>query len=184
MTSLATYVNIGPISYVYKGRRSFAVWPYFSYGRKIANTLNRPPLNLSHPKGPIDLEAIALANALAKEYAAIAARKAAKEKRDNFIKNTPKPPTTIKQPSPGKGTPNKNPPIPPPPPPPPDIRVSLCPPGDYFDRKTSKCVPCPTGKQYITGSGCQPCPPGTTGESIHTGCSHIGPDGKSYTFIA
>lgn len=98
------------------------------------------------------------------------------------IKSTPKKPTTTKQSSPGKNTPNKNPAIPPPPPP--DIKVSLCLPGEYLDKNTSRCKPCPTGPmQYITGSGCSPCPPGTTGESIHTGCSQVGPDGKSYTFI-
>lgn len=99
------------------------------------------------------------------------------------IKSTPKKPTTTKQSSPGKGTPNKNPAIPSPPPP--NIKVSLCLPGEYFDKNTSRCKPCPIGpKQYITGSGCQPCPPGTTGESIHTGCSQVGLDGKYYTFIA
>jgi hypothetical protein len=109
----------------------------------------------------------------------------AKPNSRKVIKTTPKKPNTTQQSSPGKGTPNKNPPIPPPPPPPPDIRVSLCLPGTYLDIKTGKCVPCPTGKgQYIRGSGCQPCPPGSTGESIHTGCTRVGPDGNSYTMIA
>lgn len=108
----------------------------------------------------------------------------AKKNSQKSVKNTPKKQNTTKQSSPGKGIPNKNPAIPKPPPPPPDIKVSLCLPGTYFDTRTSRCEPCPTGRQYIKGSGCQPCPPGTTGESIHTGCSHIGPDGKSYTFIA
>ena len=108
----------------------------------------------------------------------------AKPNSQKSVKNTPKKGTTTKQSSPGKGTPNKNPSIPKPPPQPPDIKVIHCLPGTYFDAKTSRCEPCPVGRFYIKGSGCQPCPPGTTGESIHTGCSHIGPDGKSYTFIA
>jgi len=109
----------------------------------------------------------------------------AKPNSRKAIKTTPKKPNTTKQSSPGKPTPNKNPAIPPPPPPPPDIKVSLCLPDTYLDIKTGKCVPCPTGKgQYIRGSGCQPCPPGSTGESIHTGCTRVGPDGNSYTMIA
>ena len=109
----------------------------------------------------------------------------AKPNSKKTVKNTPKKPNTIKQSSPGKGTPNKNPTIPKPPPPPPDIIVSLCLPDTYLDIKTGNCVPCPTGKgQYIRGSGCQPCPPGSTGESIHTGCTRVGPDGNSYTMIA
>jgi hypothetical protein len=108
----------------------------------------------------------------------------AKPNSQKSLKNTPKKGVTKKQSSPGKGTPNKNPTIPKPPPPPPDIKVSLCLPGTYFDTKTSRCVPCPTGRQYIKGSGCQPCPPGSVGESIHTGCTRVGPDGNSYTMIA
>jgi hypothetical protein len=129
------------------------------------------------------------------------------------VKFTPKPTNIARRPSPKKPTPNKNPPIPPPPPPPPPSPPAFppdkimqrpcpmciaslnpnnksycpeckpCPPGWYVGAK-GECLKCPIGKQYITGSGCSPCPPGTTGESIHTGCTSVGPDGNSYTFIA
>jgi hypothetical protein len=137
----------------------------------------------------------------------------AKKNSKKFVKNTPKKQNTIKQSSPGKGTPNKNPTIPKPPPPPPPSPPAFppdkimqrpcpicimslnpdaksycpeckpCPPGWYAGEE-GECLKCPIGKQYITGSGCSPCPPGTTGESIHTGCTRVGPDGNSYTMIA
>lgn len=232
--------NIGPITYVYNGRTSTAVWPYFTYDSKGLDALQKQAM----PGGNQDLDAVVLASAIqaaldkfdndaAKKasadrkaindaaYAAMAARNyaqmnasttvitasnpvvppikpfttntptlatkvvviTAKKNSKKFIKYTPKKGTTTKQSSPGKPTPNQNPAIPPPPPP--DIKVSLCLPGEYLDKNTSRCEPCPTGpKQYIKGSGCQPCPPGTTGESIHTGCSQIGPDGRVVIMIA
>lgn len=130
------------------------------------------------------------------------------------IKPTPKKPTTTKQSSPGKPTPNKNPVIPPPPPPPPPSPPLFPSDPDKIPQKPCPmciasldpnnrsycppCEPCPPGwyvgpdgeclkcslKGYVKGSRCAPCPPGTTGESIHTGCSQVGPDGKTYTFIA
>lgn len=138
----------------------------------------------------------------------------AKKNSKKFIKNTPKPPTIKKPSSPGKPEPNNNPPIPPPPPPPPPSPplfpsdpakipqkpcpmciASLdpnnrsycppcepCPPGWYVGPE-GECLKCAL-KGYVKGSGCAPCPPGTTGESIHTGCSQIGPDGRVVTMIA
>ena len=137
----------------------------------------------------------------------------AKKNSKRAIKFTPKPPNKSKLPSPKKPTPNNNPPVPPPPPPPPPSPPAFppdkimqqpcpmciasldpnnksycpeckpCPPGWYVGAE-GECLKCPIGKQYITGSGCSPCPPGTTGESIHSGCTSIGPDGNSYMMIA
>ena len=233
--------NIGSITYVYNGKTSTAVWPYFTYDSKGLNALQKQAM----PGGNLNLDAVVLASAIqaaldkfandaAKKasadikaindaaYAAMVARTYAqmnasttvitasnpvvppikpfttnkpilatkvvvitgKKNSRKFIKYNPKKGTTTKQSSPGKPTPNQNPAIPKPPPPP-DIKVSLCLPGEYLDKNTSRCEPCPTGpKQYIKGSGCQPCPPGTTGESIHTGCSRIGPDGRVVIIIA
>ena len=232
--------NIGSITYVYNGKTSTAVWPYFTYDSKGLNALQKQAM----PGGNLNLDAVVLASAIqaaldkfandaAKKasadikaindaaYAAMVARTYAqmnasttvitasnpvvppikpfttnkptlatkvvvitgKKNSKKFIKYNPKKVTTKKQSSPGKPTPNQNPAIPPPPPP--DIKVSLCLPGEYLDKNTSRCEPCPTGPmQYIKGSGCQPCPPGTTGESIHTGCSQVGPDGRVVTMIA
>ena len=233
--------NIGSITYVYNGKTSTAVWPYFTYDSKGLNALQKQAM----PGGNLNLDAVVLASAIqaaldkfandaAKKasadikaindaaYAAMVARTYAqmnasttvitasnpvvppikpfttnkpilatkvvvitgKKNSRKFIKYNPKKGTTTKQSSPGKPTPNQNPAIPKPPPPP-DIKVSLCLPGEYLDKNTSRCEPCPTGPmQYIKGSGCQPCPPGTTGESIHTGCSQVGPDGRVVTMIA
>ena len=233
--------NIGSITYVYNGKTSTAVWPYFTYDSKGLNALQKQAM----PGGNLNLDAVVLASAIqaaldkfandaAKKasadikaindaaYAAMVARTYAqmnasttvitasnpvvqpikpfttnkptlatkvvvitgKKNSRKFIKYNPKKGTTTKQSSPGKPTPNQNPAIPKPPPPP-DIKVSLCLPGEYLDKNTSRCEPCPTGPmQYIKGSGCQPCPPGTTGESIHTGCSRVGPDGRVVTMIA
>jgi hypothetical protein len=138
----------------------------------------------------------------------------AKKNSKKAIKAVPEPPNKPKLPSPKKPTPNKNPTIPPPPPPPPPSpplfpsdpdktmqrpcpmciasldpnNKSYCPPCEpcspgWYVGPEGECLKCAL-KGYVKGSKCAPCPPGTTGESIHTGCSQIGPDGKSYTFIA
>lgn len=138
----------------------------------------------------------------------------AKKNSKKFIKYTPKKGTTTKQSSPGKPTPNQNPAIPkPPPPPPPPPPLFPSDPDKIMQRPCPMCIasldpnnrsycppcePCPPGwyvgpegeclkcalKGYVKGSKCAPCPPGTTGESIHTGCSQVGSDGNTHTFIA
>ena len=86
--------------------------------------------------------------------------------RGNFLKDTTKTTGVIRQSSPGKSTPNKNPAIPPLPKPPP---ASGCVPGYYIyyrpeptynnqrfpPVKVPTCVPCPTDpNKYVKGSGC------------------------------
>ena len=212
--------NVGPITYVYNGRTSTAVWPYFTYDSKGLNALQKQAM----PGGNLNLDAVVLASAIqaaldkfandaAKKasadikaindaaYAAMVARTYAQMNASTTVITASNPvvqpikPFTTNKPTlatkvvviTGKKNSKKfikyNPAIPPPPPP--DIKVSLCLPGEYLDKNTSRCEPCPTGPmQYIKGSGCQPCPPGTTGESIHTGCSRVGPDGRVVTMIA
>lgn len=159
-----------------KNDAAYAAAATLTYAQMNASTT---VINVSNPVVPPVKPFITNTPTLATKVVVITTKKNSQK----TVKNTPKKGITTKQSSPGKSTPNKNPPIPPPPPP--DIKVSLCLPGEYLDKNTSRCAPCPTGpKQYIKGSGCQPCPPGTTGESIHTGCSQVAPDGKLYTFIA
>lgn len=87
--------------------------------------------------------------------------------QSNFLKNTTKTTGVIKQASPGKSTPNKNPAIPALPKPPP---ASGCVPGYYIywrpepiynpnspypPVKVPICIPCPTDpNKYVKGSGC------------------------------